>query len=192
MARASVFQDLHREINTRKVKNATKWFRKQARSLQTSPSSLLQDAKMTTRPLPGRMYLFHYHPKYEATLPYWDRFPLVFFMPVKGKLFSGLNLHYLPMILRAKLMDELYDFAINMEATNRTSQLVISYQTLESAAASRLFKPTYKRYLTTHMRSRFMYISPQDWDIALMLPLARFQKASINKVHRDSRIAATG
>jgi hypothetical protein len=42
------------------------------------------------------------------------------------------------------------------------------------------------------MKSQFFYIQPEEWDVALFLPLERFQKASKTKVFADSRKALAG
>jgi hypothetical protein len=130
--------------------------------------------------------MYYYDAKHKATLPYFDRFPLVFpFKKVKGG-FYGLNMHYLPLPLRAKLMDALYDTASNTRFDEST-RLKISYQMLESAAKYKEFQPCIKRYLTSQVKSRFMYIYPSEWDVALFLPLERFQGASKTQVWSDSK-----
>ena len=134
------------------------------------------------------MYLFNYDAKHKDTLPYFDRFPLVFpFKKVKGG-FYGLNLHYLPLQFRAKLMDSLYDVA-NNNRYDESTRLRINYNILNSAARFRYFKPCVKHYLTPQLRSRFLYIYPSEWDIALFLPLERFQGATKATVFKDSRQA---
>ena len=63
-------------------------------------------SKPVTRTGPqGNMYMFFYDPKYKETLPYYDGFPLIIMLgPAKGG-FMGLNLHYLPPAVRARLLD---------------------------------------------------------------------------------------
>jgi len=168
---------------------ARDWYRKSASDYKRiNDGKLLKgDAdRLTARPLVGQMYMYYYDAKGKATLPYFDRFPLVFpFKKVKGG-FYGLNMHYLPLPLRAKLMDALYDTASNTRFDEST-RLKISYQMLESAAKYKEFQPCIKRYLTTQVRSKFMYIYPSEWDVALFLPLERFQGASKTQVWSDSK-----
>ena len=102
--------------------------------------------------------------------------------------FEGLNLHYLPHVLRARLMDALYTTATN-KRYDASTKLGISYGLLRSAAKYKEFKPTYKKYLTKHVRSRFIKINASEWDIALFLPVERFEKASKSKVWGESRRA---
>jgi hypothetical protein len=41
--------------------------------------------------------------------------------------------------------------------------------------------------LFSHVKSQFLYIEPDEWPIAIFLPLQRFQGASSGKVYADSR-----
>jgi len=142
--------------------------------------------RLTSRPLVGNMYMFYYTAKHQAKLPYFDRMPLVFpFKKVKGG-FLGLNLHYLPLTYRAKLMDALYDTASN-DKYDETTRLNINYKILSSASKFEYFKPCIKHYLTSQLNSRFMYIYPSEWDSAIFLPLERFKGASKATVFADSR-----
>ncbi len=56
------------------------WFRQQTKNLSVSSQRMVRSdrSRLTDRPLLGRMYLFQYDPKGKKTLPYYDRFPLVF------------------------------------------------------------------------------------------------------------------
>lgn len=170
---------------------ARDWYRDTAQTYRRVNEGQLMRGdteRLTARPLTGQMYLFNYDAKHKDTLPYFDRFPLVFpFKKVKGG-FYGINLHYLPLQYRAKLMDALYDVT-NNNRYDETTRLRISYDILNQASRFRYFKPCVKRYLTSQLRSRFLYIYPSEWDIALFLPLERFQGASKATVFKDSRQA---
>ena len=142
--------------------------------------------RMASRPMIGGMYMYEYMAKGRKTLPYYDRLPLIFpFKMVKGG-FYGLNMHYLPLPLRAKLMDALYE-TTNNKAYDETTKLKINYQILSKAAKFEPFKPCVKRYLTSQVQSRFMYVYPSEWDIALFLPTERFVGASKSTVWSQSK-----
>ena len=172
------------------------WFRQQTKNLSVSSSRMVRSdrSRLTDRPLLGRMYLFQYDPKGKKTLPYYDRFPLVF--PIdsgrtsgfaaSGGSFLGINLHYLPLPLRARLMDALYD-TITTQELDENTRLKISYNILQQAAKYRFFKPCIKRYLISHVKSRFFYIEPTEWEMALFLPLDRFVGSNKSRIYRDSR-----
>jgi len=174
--------------------SAREWYRNQAkRSSGTSAESVIQQTKKSnTRATVsneghiGQMLLFQYDAKNKDTLPYYDRFPLIFPINIVRGGFMGMNMHYLPPMLRAKLMDELYDVASNDKFDART-RLEVSYKLLSSASKFSLFKPTVKRYLSSHVKSRFVKIESSEWDIALFLPLQNFVGASKQKVWADSR-----
>jgi hypothetical protein len=102
-----------------------------------------------------------------------------------------MNFHYLPLPLRARLMDALYDVTTN-DKFDETTKLRTSYNILNSAARYKEFKPTVKHYLTDHIRTRLVYINPTEWDIALFLPTERFEGASKTQVWQDSRKIARG
>jgi hypothetical protein len=177
-------------------KKARNWYRNTAASYKRVNENQLFGKKsdkqrMMSQPLVGGMYMMEYVAKHRATLPYYDRLPLIFpYKKVPGG-FMGLNMHYLPLQLRAKLMDALYDTANNTKYDEST-KLRISYQILDKAAKYGPFKPCVKRYLTSQVTSKFLYVYPSEWDIALFLPTERFVGASKATVFADSRKAIRG
>ena len=168
--------------------DARNWFRDKAASTNVAPSTLIKRnrAKVVGRTAVGSMYMFQYDPKLKQKLPYYDRFPLIFMIEDYSNGFLGINMHYLPPQLRARLMDALYD-TVNNQRYDESTKLRVSYNLLKSVAKYKMFKPTVKRYLTQQVRSRFILIDPVEWDIALFLPTQRFSKASADKVWSDSR-----
>lgn len=176
------------------TQNARDWYRKTAQQhTNINEDSFLKTAdreRFSNTVKIGNMYMFRYNAKYKETLPYWDVMPLVFpFKKVQGG-FLGLNMHYLPLPHRAKLMDALYDIT-NNKAFDETTKLKLNYNLLNGASKYRYFTPTVKHYLTDHMVSRFLYIYPAEWDMALFLPLERFQtngkRISKEKVWAESK-----
>lgn len=134
----------------------------------------------------GEMYTFAYDPKHKETLPYYDRFPLIFPINKAKDGFLGINFHYLPPTMRAQLMDALYSIT-NNKKYDESTRLRISYDLLNKASKFRFFKPAIKHYLANQVRSKLIYINPSEWDVALFLPTARFVGASKQKVYADSR-----
>lgn len=170
-------------------RTAREWYRDSAKNVSNVNERKLlrgEPDRLTSRPMIGSMYMFYYDAKHKDTLPYWDRFPLIFpYKMVKGG-FYGLNLHYLPLPLRARLMNGLYETTQNTRYDEST-RLKINYQMLNGASRFKGFRPCVKHYLNSQLKSRFMYVYPSEWDIALFLPTERFQKASKQKVFADSR-----
>ena len=164
------------------------WFRTTARRTRVTPQSVIRGerARYKNRVTMGKMYLFNYDPKHKDTLPYYDRFPLIFPVDKAPGGFYGINMHYLPHVLRARLMDALYSLSRDQRYDERT-RLRLSYDILNGMTKYKAFRPTFKRYLSNHVRSRFIEITSSEWDIALMMPLQKFAKASSSKVWSDSR-----
>ncbi len=161
----------------------------QAVSKNVNPRKIINTKKAKNnwqdRPMPGKMMCFFYDAKHKATLPYWDKFPVVFPIEFYGDGFLGINLHYLPPIYRARLMDKLYDLLNNQRYDEKT-KLKISYEILKGASKFRYFRPCVKRYLYSHVQSSFVMIDVREWDYFMMLPLARFQKQKNRQVWDDS------
>lgn len=181
-------QGLNLGLMPGKTNVAKLWYREKAKSFgAVNETSFFKDETNTFRNVFdfGNMYMFYYDPKLKATLPYYDRVPLVFPIGKAPGGFLGINLHYLPYDLRAKLMDSLYTITTDDKYNQRT-KLQISYKILNSAAKFNEFKPTIKHYLLSNVRSKFLYVKPSEWDIALFLNIAKFEKASQSKVWADS------
>ena len=189
MASESLFRELEIEAFragiTPRTKESIRWFQDKARQMfrgrvVKNRLEVMQDDALELRRKPvtrtrgpvGQMYMFFYDPKHKKTLPYYDGFPLIIMMgPAKGG-FMGLNLHYLPPALRAKVLDAVL-------ANN-------------GSIPSRFLAPAMKHYLFKHVRSRFAEVEKPEWEIATFMPTADWNKSSANKVYRDSRKKARG
>lgn len=185
----TVFQQIAAAGSDSSIVDSRNWYRDQAKKVKQVNSGQLIDPKNMRSGLTpqniGQMFMFFYNPKHRQTLPYYDMFPLVFPIELHDDGFLGINLHYLPRNYRASLMDALY-YTINNNKNNSTTRLRITYDLLKSTTRMRYFKPCLKKYLAGHIMQRFIYIEPENWDKALMLPTERFIKKPITAVHRDS------
>jgi len=100
--------------------------------------------------------------------------------------FMGLNLHYLPLDVRAKFLDALLG-TINNERYDESTRFRLSYDMLKRASRLKAFRPCLKRYLSSHVRSRLALVPAPEWEIATFLPTADFEKATSSEVYKDSR-----
>jgi hypothetical protein len=173
---------------------ARDWYRELALSVRSvRVENIIRNNQQYNRTIikPGFLYLFNYDPKTKDDLPYYDRYPLVFPFELTNDGFLGMNLHYIPPIYRARLMDNLYDL-INNQRYDETTKLRATYRLLNAASRYKYFKPCVKRYLSSHIRSKFLLIPANEWDIALFLPLERFTKRTKSTVYKDSRMIING
>lgn len=164
------------------------WLRNRARDVGSVPTNKVfaDTSRLVDSVEPGGLFIFKYDPKTKKDLPYYDTLPVVFPFAPTDDGFLGLNVHYLPHVLRARLMDGLYDHLSNDKMDNST-RLNISYQLLKRASSLEYFKPCVKRYIGRHVMSRFVRVAPKEWELCLFLPLERFEKASTSRVWADSR-----
>ena len=173
---STLFQQLEIEAFragiTPRTKESIAWFREKAGQLRgLNRLEVMRDEQIDLRSRPktgafGNMYMYIYDAKYKDTLPYYDAFPLVIPTgPAKGG-FYGMNLHYLPPVLRAKALDALLG---------------------EGGVPEKYIRPTIHRYLFKQVRSRFALVDKPEWEIATFLPTADWRNSSATSVYRDSR-----
>ena len=163
---------------------STAWFRDKIAELgKPTATQLIKDGKKAARPFYGNLNMFFYDPKFKKTLPYYDRFPLVLPLERYSDGFLGINLHYLPIPLRVRLLDELMDYSTDTNFDSKT-KINTNYQQLKKV---KLIKPTLKRYLAGHVKSAFRRIDGDEFTVATLLPVQRFSKTSAAKVWNDSR-----
>ena len=180
-------QSLAKEGYSTGTNNARNWLRAKVKELTPTSRALMADRdRLKSNSTIGKMYFYFYDPKTKDSLPYYDRFPLVIPIESYPDGFLGLNLHYIHPKQRLMLLDKLSETATNDKFDSKT-KLRVSYSYL--AGASRAFEatPCIKRYLYSHIQSRFLEISADEWDIAAMLPVETFVGATTSKVYADSR-----
>ena len=160
------------------------WFQNKIREFGSPTSAqLIREGKRRSTPFFGKLNMFFYSPKYKDKLPYYDRFPLVLPLESFRGGFLGINLHYLPIPLRTRLLDRLYEFSSN-DKLDSTTRLTATYDSVRSIP---LVRPTLHRYLYDFLESPFRRIDVDEFIVAALLPVQRFKKASDRKVWRDSR-----
>ena len=172
-----------------KARAAGDWFREKVKQAGASakmkavtPNQLLR-RQPDDNILLGKMFFYKYDPKFAKKLPYWDMYPLVFPFEKAPGGFYGLNLHYIPPRDRAVLMDNLNQYASNNKY-DQTTRLELSYRLLKRYGRA---VPCVKRYLGDRIVSQTVRIDADEWEIAIFLPVERFQKASKGEVWADSR-----
>ena len=176
------------------AKKSRGWFNKEVvrlRQMRPMPRKLMQQDGRSTRLLPGRLYMFQYEAKGADTLPYFDRFPLCFPFEIQSDFFLGLNMHYLPYLLRIRLLDRMMTYASNKKMDS-TTRLKFQWNTIRGSARLALAKPAVKKYLKTQVKSQFLQVNHDNWNTAMMLPVERFTGATRDRVWRESLEIAQG
>ncbi len=167
-------------------REARSWLKSKVPKLKPTKGDLMRDReRLRNKSIIGRMYFYYYDPKTKDSLPYYDRFPLVIPIERYSDGFLGLNLHYLHPKRRIILLDKLSTILTDKRYDEGT-RFRISYDFLKRASKIYEASPCIKRYLSSHIQSRFLEVTADEWDIAVMLPVESFAKASASKVWSDS------
>ena len=175
----------NKNITSRDISDANKWFADQAGQLNSTETDPFRMFKDVGAPTIGKMYFFVYDPKTKNDLPYYDRFPLVIPLKRTPDGFIGLNLHYLPLRYRLIFLRKLLPFAIYNDE-DEIKRLRITYPMLDASSKFKEFKPCIKQYLYPHIKSRILAVQHNEWDIAVFLPIQQFKKAQPREVWKDS------
>ena len=182
MAVSKYIQSVKDEVKGRP--RSTQWYRDKIKEFgKPGAMDLIRDGKRDTKPFYGKLNMFFYDPKHKKKLPYYDTFPLVLPLENYPDGFLGINMHYLPIPLRVKLLDRLVDFS-NKTKFDESTRLVVDYSKLKNI---KLIKPTIHRYLAGQMKSQIRRIDADEFTIATLLPVQRFKKESDKRVWSDSR-----
>jgi hypothetical protein len=188
-----VFTELLKQAATQnlntKSNEARNWFRSKAMEIPAISAGIVINQRkedQTNSFQPGKMYLFGYDAKNKDTLPFWDKYPLIFLLGPADGGFYGFNLHYLPYNQRAVVMDALYGIR-NNKRMDESTKINMNYSFLKNASKFRYLQPALKHYLTTHMKTRFVEIPASEWEIAAFLPLQKWQNAGASTVYSNTR-----
>ena len=180
---ASVFDNI--KLKAGNTDRSATWYRTQVNKIASGKTAgqLFREGKLQGRPSVGRLNLFGYNPKYRKTLPYYDVFPLVLPLePIKGG-FMGMNFHYLPPLLRFRLLERMQATASD-DRFDRNTKFDVNYDDVKRI---KIVKPTIKKYLYSYVQTGFLRINVDDAAIAIYLPVQRFKKAPEATVYADSR-----
>ena len=185
----------------RNIERSRKWFQRNATKSAVRTSELFRSGSdwkqrgRGTQVTIGKMYFYQYDAEHKDTLPYWDKFPLIFpfdFFTTKGNNYMlGINMHYLPPVARLAVFTELLKLRDEKRFRGST-KLRLTYDKLKALSTNKLIAPCVKMYFldSKHILSNMVEVPADDWEIALFLPVARFQGASNAEVYADSLSSA--
>ena len=144
--------------------------------------------QLTTKLMPGKMYMYIYDPLYKDKLPYFDRFPctLLYQRSISG--FSGINFHYLPYQMRVHLLYHLMQYKTNAKMDEST-RIKYSWAAIKGVTKFAAAVPAFHNYNFGGLRSTFREIRAYDWTTAVLLPVEQFVKAPDDRIWDKSRQA---
>ena len=185
---ANPFENIRQAAGNKQLDRSLRWYRENLKTLaNTRPATLMSgNNSLVSQIIPGNMYMFFYDAKLKDKLPYWDRFPLILAFRKVENGFYGINLHYLPYMVRFKILGAMHNY-VTSEKIDDNSKVRINWQIVESASKLAPAKACVKHYLYDHVESRFLKVSYPDWITASQLPVEKFVGASKETVWRETR-----
>lgn len=123
----------------------------------------------------GHIYQFVYDAKTKSKLKYYDFFPMSIVLEQYKNGFLGLNLHYLPLMMRFGLMNQLWNFISSPTGElDEDTRFALRYSMLKSISGKKYYRPCIKRYLYSHMKTPMYHIPSDKWLFAMVLPSSKF------------------
>jgi hypothetical protein len=161
------------------------WFKRQVAQLGAINTRKFLKQATFTQIMPGFTYLFEYDPKGKDTLPYYDRLPLVIPFGKDETGFIGLNMHYVHPKYRLLLLARLNHFKV--KTNNNEQRLLMSWEFIKNASKYPEVAPCVKRYLFSHVRSKFLKVPDDDWMVMSQMPTQMFVGAKDAAIWTDSK-----
>jgi len=190
IAALDIFEKNKYDLNTT-FRKSKAWYEQQMILLMkqiSSPWMVLKGnpTQLTTRLMPGRMYMFVYDPLHKHDLPYYDRFPCVLLYKRSITGFSGLNFHYLPYQMRVQLLHRLMQYKTNARMDENT-RIKFTWEAIKGVSKFAAAVPAFHQYNFAGLRSSFREIRAYDWTTAVMLPVEQFVKMPDDRIWDKSR-----
>lgn len=157
------------------------WFEREVKRTfnSTSFGSAQRLGEMRDNFYAGQLVMFKYDPKWKEELPYYDTVPLTIVTRITARGWYGINLHYCPPRIRTWIMNKLYEVNTRKNMLQRDRMKMswaIAQQAAKAVGSTKHLENSIKQYLASHVRSRPVVIDPENWDMAVHLPTARFKK----------------
>lgn len=154
------------------------------RSIVKRIQSVSENSKITSRkPLIGGLYTYMYNPKTKERMKFYDMVPLSVPIEYTDNGFYGLNFHYLDLESRNKLLNIILPFN---DGKRNATKMRTKYPNLV-ALAKGIWSACCKRYLWTHIRTKFVAIPVEDWNEVIQLPVISFHGSSSSNVYKSTR-----
>jgi hypothetical protein len=167
--------------------NAVQWFRKalsDIRKLKIGKSTdyqpLLTDRTRTPfKKLKGQVLIFGYKPNKKTK--FYDRYPLVLVLDVRGTQLLGLNLHYIPPADRIKLILLMNSALYNQKETNLQKTRIRLFSILTKKIFNKYLGTVLNKYEMKNIIGKPKLTSPEEWSYLAFLPV--FKGISPSKLY---------
>ena len=135
-----------------------------ARMVQNEPDihnlgKVTRGLETVQRLKPGMLIAYEYRAKYEDTLPFYDRFPLVFVLEITKDGWTGVNMHYLHPRMRAEVF-----YQMDRKKVHFGNNVITRSAT--------------KKYLADHVVRKPKVFPSSMWEVAVQMPFENFTKSN--------------
>jgi hypothetical protein len=169
----------------RNIKKSMDWFRKRVTKNFSSvrTARMFRDQELFSDGLTlGKMHFFIYDPLHKDKLELWDTAPLVIPFSVYrtkdgSENVKALNFHYLSPVLRMAAFRALLRFK-SRDRFVKSTKLDFSWKVIMALSQHKYFAHAVHEYRMDRVRSKFVEIPSQSWEMALFLPTQRFVKGT--------------
>jgi hypothetical protein len=166
----------------RTSKEAYEWFLNESENKKSTRIEENKDPLMQ----PGKIYIFKYEPKYEDSLSYYDKHPIVLalgtVMGEEGKMILGLNISWYPPSARKYIVNKIreiykpsYENAIKNSpfSANKQGIIYLNIFNLKTALDNIGFSFAIRQYIPSRIKSPKVCVCYEDWDKAILLDQPR-------------------
>jgi hypothetical protein len=167
------------------LKSSLDWFLDRVRDMERSGGKVLRSYRdeVVTKIRLGEMYLYRYLPKHRKTLPYYDLYPMIIALDYRKDGFFGANLHYIPPKYRVVLLKNLQN---TVKTVAGREVFKIKYPIIAAAKKYAYAMPCLKYYKYNQLKSMVRRIPSEEWSLASLLPIEKFEKKSKHAVWKES------
>lgn len=162
-SKKSVYESIITIDPSIKVGDSAAWF--------NSKLPDILNGKGTSQVMTGKMYTFIYDPVTKDSLPFWDKYPLIFVLERRRGNIIGINLHYIPPKIRLRIFELMITRASTkvLGPNTKMTGLLNLVKTIPN------HKYMIKQYCPEGMRSKLLEIPGNEWGKAIALPLGSWK-----------------
>lgn len=159
-SKKSVYESIITIDPTIRVGDSVAWF--------NSKIPEILSGTIITQVMTGKMYTFAYDPVTKESLPFWDKYPLIFVLEKRKRNIVGINLHYIPPKIRLRIFEMMLPRATTKVLVDKTRMTGLTNFIKTIPGHQYMIK----QYCPEGMRSKLLEIPGNEWGKAIAMPLA--------------------
>jgi len=172
------------EEGIKKTKSSVKWFSDNVSKAQTEEKSTKNIiSEKTSRRFefkkPGYVYMFRYIPPDKKDMPFYDEYPIILTLQFEGGKVIGINLHYLPPMIRVTMLLLLLK---SLVSDNPNSKIRID-NILRSSLLRKYIFVLSEEFFFMGIKSKIRHVTPDEFVMLSFLPVHKFRKKQKTQIY---------